>query len=185
MPANSEIKALRRKIEGLEKRIVVLEKKKGISPPSIRVGKPRWVEELVKTLETAVEDIGSIVLFSYASKGSHMSIGDSIEKIMEFEPDEIVTLLKGLGNPERIKILKILSRDLNGRYVQELMEETQLSEGNLHYHIRWLSKSQLIIQELARGKYKATQLGVAAVSLIGILVYSIKVPAQSHERKHE
>jgi DNA-binding transcriptional ArsR family regulator len=102
-------------------------------------------------------------------------IRDSVETIMEFKPDEIVTLLKGLSNPERIKILKILTTNPDGKYAQELLAETHLSEGSLHYHIRWLLKSQMIAQELTRGKYITTRLGVVAVSLIGILVHSIKV----------
>jgi DNA-binding transcriptional ArsR family regulator len=44
-----------------------------------------------------------------------MPIGDSIEKIMEFEPDETATLLEGLSNPERLKILRILTPNPDGR----------------------------------------------------------------------
>jgi len=174
LPESGEIEILRRKLEELEKRILELEKEREISPPTLGIGEPRWVRELGKPITTAVEDLGSIVLFSYASKGSRMSIGDSVEKIMKFEPDEIATLLKGLSSPERIYILKILTRDSDGKYAQELLEETQLSEGSLHYHLGWLLKSQMITQELTRGKYRSTPLGVLAVSLIGILVYSTK-----------
>jgi DNA-binding transcriptional ArsR family regulator len=174
LPANSDAEALRRKVEELEKRVTILEREKDISMPALGVSEPKWVRELARPFAIAVEDLGSIVLFGYASKGEHMTIGDSRDKVMDFEPSEITTLLKGLSNPERIGIMKILAES-DGKYAQELLEETQLSEGSLHYHLGWLSKSQMVTQEITRGKYKITQLGVIAVSLIGILAYSTTV----------
>jgi len=165
-----EIEIIRKKIQELEKRVEDLEKGPSLSLPKA----PKWVQEVSRGLETAVNELGSVILFSYATRGSLMTTGDSKEKIVNFKSEQVSTLLKGLDNIERIKILKILMLEQDGKYAQELLKQTELSDGSLHYHLRWLLKSQMIMQELGRGKYKITHLGVMTVSLIGLLTYSMK-----------
>jgi DNA-binding HxlR family transcriptional regulator len=72
--------------------------------------------------------------------------------------------LGGLSNPIRIAILDRLAE--KDSYYRELEKLTGISSAPLNFHLKTLKSSGLICQDVKRGKYSVTELGLRLLELI-------------------
>jgi len=73
-------------------------------------------------------------------------------------------ILKGLSHPIRVLLLKLISS--NGKYFAELLELTRLSPATLNFHINALKTAGLVRQDIERGKYEITDLGMRFLDIL-------------------
>ncbi|HDI31843.1 MAG TPA: ArsR family transcriptional regulator, partial [Thermofilum sp.] len=86
--------------------------------------------------------------------------------IIRYPAENIVKLLSPLSNENRIKILKLLFKDVKSS--SELSKELRLEGGSLYHHIKELRIAGYI-KEIERGKYASTLKGrIAIASIVAI-----------------
>ena len=96
---------------------------------------------------------------------SRDEVRDSIDGLPE---EQVVKdLLEPLSNPQRMTILKSLSRST--RSFSELSNITSLRGGNLLFHLQRLSASGMISQRNGRGDYSLTPRGLTALEMVNDL----------------
>ena len=89
--------------------------------------------------------------------------------------DEIITLLKTIDHPQRLRILALMTD--KPQTFKELMEQTRLQKSALGNHLNILS-SENLIQKIDRGLYRVTDDGEAMFQHIAQSFLEIKLREQ-------
>jgi len=93
---------------------------------------------------------------------------NELKESLEQSFDDILSIIKAMGNQNRLKILTTL---LSGeKSFQTLMSETELKKTALSNHLTLLYKKNLI-EKPDYGKYKITQDGVEFIRAIQAVYY--------------
>ena len=102
---------------------------------------------------------------------------DELKESFEHSFNDILAILKAIGNQKRLKILiTLLSDDYEPQSFHNLMDETQLQKTALSNHLTILINNKLI-EKPEHGKYKITSDCVKVIKSIEAAYY------QSYGRK--
>jgi len=121
----------------------------------------KQLEELKKRLEVLEENIDPVDEVMLSIK---IRLKKKLEVLPELDEEKAAKVLKALANPDRIKIMKMLSERPMG--FKEIKDSLKVESPTVSHHLKLLLKTRMIRK---REKYEITEDGLLFLRILRII----------------